>query len=126
MSTRLQRRTLGKSASYTIVHPVDAPGTTFTNDGATGSITFTLPKAKIDLLGVHYRFRAVADQTIVVQPPDADTLLTLNDTAADSIALQTAGQKIGGVIEVECVKVGTGYQWAASGISVGHTYTVAT
>lgn len=127
MSTRLQRRVVPKAASYTIVAPADSPGTIFTNKGAVGAITFTLPAASRALLGWHYRFRAVVDQSITVQPPVADTLLALNDLAADSIALSTAGQKLSGEIEVECVETVDGtFQWAAAGISVGHTYTVAT
>lgn len=127
MSTRLARRVVPKSASYTIVYPMDAPGTIFTNKGAAGAIVFTLPAAIRALLGCHYRFRTVVDQTITVQPPVADTLLALNDLAADSIALSTGGQKLAGEIEAECVETADGtFQWAASGISVGHTYTVAT
>jgi hypothetical protein len=127
MSTRLQRRVVPKSASYTIVAPMDAPGTTFTNKGAVGAIVFTLPAAIRSLLGYHYRFRPVVDQTITVQPPVADTALALNDAAADSVALSTGGQKLGGLIEAECVEVTDGvFQWAISGLAVGHTYTVAT
>lgn len=127
MSTRFTRRVVPKSASYTIVYPMDAPGTTFTNKGAVGAIVFTLPAATRALLGVWYRFRTVVDQSVTVQPPVNDTLLALNDLAADSIALSTGGQKLAGMIEVECVETVDGtFQWAASGLSVGHTFTVAT
>lgn len=126
MSTRLVRRVVPKAASYTLIAPMDSAGTTFTNKGAVGAIVFTLPAAIRALLGYHYRFRVVADQTITVAPPVADTALALNDTAADSVALSTGGQKLGGVIEAECIEITDGvFQWAISGSSVGHTYTVA-
>ena len=126
MSTRLMRRNVGKAANYTVVFPMDAPGTIFTNDGAGGAITFTLPAAALALLGVEYFFRCVVDQSITVQPPVNDTAIALNDLAADSLAVSTGGQKIGAEIKAVCVKVGTGYQWILSGHAVGHTYTVAT
>lgn len=127
MSLRFKRRVVPKAASYTVVYPMDAPGTTFTNDGAVGAITFTLPAASLELLGVHYRFRAVVDQSITVQPPAVDTAIGFNDVAIDSLAASTAGQKVGALIEAECVKTAAGgYQWMLSGLAVGHTYTVAT
>lgn len=128
MSTRLQRRVVGKAASYTVVYPMDSPGTIFTNDGATGAIVFTLPAANQTLLGVEYEFRAVVDQTITVQPPVVDTAISFNDLAIDSVALSTGGGKIGGAIRATCVKttVSGGYQWVINGVAVGFTYTVAT
>lgn len=127
MSTRLERRHVAKTASYTIKPDTDKPGTVFTNAGAGGAVTFTLPTPNKAVLGWWYRFLGVADQNIIVQPPTADTLIVINDVAADSLALQTAGQKIGGVIEVQCVESASGtYRWSAYGITVGHTFTVVT
>lgn len=98
----------------------------FTNAGAAGAVTFTLPKATRAVLGWWYRFKGVADQAFTVAPPTADTLLALDDAAADSIAASTADQIVGAEIEVVCLETAPGvYQWAASGIAVGHTYTVA-
>jgi hypothetical protein len=127
MSTRLERRHIAKTASYTIKPPLDAPGTVFTNAGAAGAVTFTLPTPNKGLLGHWYRFLGVADQDIVVAAPVVDTLLTKNDAAADSLAASTSGEKIGACIEAECIQTSAGvYRWAAYGIAVGHTYTVAT
>jgi hypothetical protein len=127
MSTRLQRRVVPKAASYTIVPMMDAPGTTFTNKGATGPITFTLPAATRAVLGFYYRFKVVVDQSVLVASAVADTLLALNDLAADSVAASTAGQKLGAIMEAECVETADGtFQWAVSGVSVGHAFTVAT
>lgn len=126
MSTRLKRRVVGKAASYTIVYPMDSPGTVFTNDAAVGAITFTLPTASKELEGTEYSFRPVVDQSIVVQPPAVDTAIGLNDVAIDSLALQTGGQKVGGELKALCAKVGSGYQWILSNSSVGHAATLVT
>lgn len=127
MSLRFKRRVVGKSADYTVKYPMDAPDTTFTNDGATGAVVYTLPTPSVELLGVRYRFRAVVDQSITVATPTADTGIGLNDLAVDSLAASTAGQKIGACIEAECVKTTVGsYQWMLSGTAVGHTYSVNT
>src|SRR5262245_35231643 len=104
MSTRLERRVVGKSADYTIKTNADAPGTTFTNKGAGGAVTFTLPAPVRALLGWYYRFKVVVDQTVTVQTATADTLLALNDLAADSVAASTGGQKLGALMEAECVE----------------------
>jgi hypothetical protein len=127
MSTRLHRRQLHKSASYTVNPVSDSPGTTFTNRGASGAVTFTLPKPTRALLGHWYRFLGLVAQNIVVAAPTADTLVALNDVAADSVALATAGQIIGAVIEVECMETASGtFQWHAHVVSNGATATVAT
>lgn len=90
-------------------------------------MTFTLPTPNRGLLGYWYRFLGVADQNIVVAAPAVDTLLVKNDAAADSLAMSTSGEKIGGEIEATCIETSAGvYRWAAVGIAVGHTYTVAT
>jgi len=127
MSTRLERRVVGKAASYTIRPNSDSPGTVFTNKGATGSITFTLPTPTRALLGWWYRIKVVVDQNVVLAPATADTLVLLNDLAADSLTISTSSEKIGAEIEAQCVETADGtFKWAASGIAVGHTYTVAT
>lgn len=127
MSNRLEQRVVAKTASYTISPAKgDSPGQVFTNAGASGAVTFTLPRATRAMLGTWYDFLGVADQNIIVAAETADTLITKNDAAADSIALQTSGEKIGGFIRVTCIKNGDSYQWLAAGLSVGHTFTVVT
>lgn len=122
MSTRLNRRVVAKTAAYTIKPPMDACGTVFTNRGATGGVTFTLPAPNLGLAGYWYRFKGLADFAITVASETADTLIALDDIAADSVAIATANEIIGGEIEAFC----DGVSWYASGIAVGHTYTVAT
>lgn len=68
---------VAKAASYTI--GATETGTTFSNRGATGSITFTLPTAKV---GMIFRFIKAAAQSIVIAA-----------AAADKINGGTAGKK---------------------------------
>ncbi len=110
-----------KTANYTI-KANDLNGTVFTNRGAAGAVTFTLPDPTAVPVGQFYYFLGVDDQNIVVQTATTDTLLVINDVAADSLAMSTAGQKIGGLMMVFC----DGTQWVAVGVAVGVTFTVAT
>lgn len=128
MSTRLARRVVAKTANYTVNPNLDSAGTIFTNAGAAGTITFTLPAiTSRAFLGFWYRFRGVADQTVTVATAVADTLLTLNDVAADSLSFSTGGQKIGAEIEAIVIETSPGvFRWAAAGQAVGFTYTIAT
>lgn len=64
-----------------------------TNRGAAGAITVTLPDAPGT--GAWLDYRGVADQDITFATNTADTLIILNDAAADSLAFSTAGNKIG-------------------------------
>lgn len=89
------RDVVAKTADYTVTS-ADS-GTVFTNRGAAGAVNFTLPTiAK----GLRYRFYSEAAQTITITSTPADTLVTHNDLAADSIALSTANRQIGGSVEV--------------------------
>lgn len=127
MSTRLERRTIAKTASYTINPAIDRPGTVFTNAGAAGAVTFTLPAPGQGTRGWWYRFVGVADQNIIVAALTADTLIVIDDTAADSLAIQTAGQRISAEIEAKCVETTPGtFRWVAIGIGSGYTYTPST
>jgi hypothetical protein len=93
-----------------------------TTRGATGAVTFTLPDPTADIEGAWVRFINLVDQNMTVRTATADTLVTVNDTAADSIAISTASQKIGAVIECYC----DGTNWIAWVTSVGITGTIAT
>lgn len=126
MPINLKRRVVGKAANYTVNPYVDRCGTVFTNKGATGGITFTLPAPNAGLLGLWYRFKTVVDQDVTIATATADTMLSLNDLAADSLAISTSSQKIGGEIEAQVVESVTGtFKWAVCGVAVGHTYTLA-
>lgn len=113
-----------KTGNYTIspAQGVDPCGTIFTNRGAAGAVTFTLPIASTVPAGTWYLFAGVADQNVLVASNPADTLLATNDAAADSVGFSTAMQKIGGLI----LAINDGTQFAAYVISVGITPAIAT
>lgn len=108
MSTRLELRVVPKTAAYT-VSPAkgDRSDTLFTNDGATGSVTFTLPSAAVQLKGWSYRFMAVAAQAIVIAAGTAGDLVSIGTGARDSVTLASSFRILGGMIEVFC----TGTKW---------------
>lgn len=120
-------RIKAKTADYTILSPAtssagDPSGTIFTNRGAAGAVTFTLPAPVAALAGVFYEFLGIADQNFAIAGAAVDTLLVVNDAAADTLTVSTASHKIGAHMRVVC----DGTIWAAYGDSVGDTFTVAT
>jgi hypothetical protein len=120
MSTRSQLRIVPKTSAYTVNTNQDRCGTRFTNRGATGSVTFTLPAPHAGLIGWFYEFFGVADQNIVVSAGSAKGLAFNNATCA-SLASQTGGGLIGAKIRATC----DGTSWLLEGTTVGVTYTVA-
>ena len=63
----------------------------------------------------------LTNQTVVISAATVDTLITVNDTAADSVAFQTTSEKIGSHVRF----ISTGTYWVA--INLGSTtMTVAT
>lgn len=90
-----------KTAAYTVVANVDN-GKTFTNEGASGAVTFSLPPATV---GQWYRFVAKAAQEIRLDPNGTETI------ALDTGVQQGAGayitfNAIGERVSIECVKAG--------------------
>ena len=76
-------------------------GTYFVNTAATeAEINFTLP-AITDGPWVFW-FIAVADVNLKVTAETADTLLTFNDAAADSVSFETSSMKMGGAFMCLC------------------------
>lgn len=111
-----------KTADYTIVSTTDPSGTIFTNRGAAGAVIFTLPAPSRALEGVWYEFLGLADQNFLVKTATVDTLVVVNDAAADSLSVETSSHKIGAHMLAVC----DGVAWIAYGDSVGDTFTVAT
>lgn len=111
-----------KTADYTIVTGTDPSFTLFTNRGASGAVIFTLPAPAASIAGTIYDFLGIADQNLSVKTATADTLIALNDVAADSVAASTSSQKIGASLRAVC----DGTSWIVFGNAVGVTATVAT
>lgn len=86
-----------KTSNYTV--KASESGTVFLAAG-TAAVTFTLPP--IDDGPFYFKFINAVDQNMVVAANTADTMITFNDVAADSVAFQTASEKIGGTVEVYC------------------------
>lgn len=94
-------------------------GQMFITNGA-GSVTFTLPSPK---RGLEYSFYNAVDQNMVITCATTDILIVYNDIAADSVALSTASEKVGGSFRV----VGTGTKWLViPSLWEGQTPTLAT
>lgn len=93
------KRISAKTAAYTLTP--DDNGKIFTNRGAGGAVTFTLPPTADIPTGFNVRFFVVADQNVTVASNgSADNIVAFNDAAADSIAFSTGSEKIGSGIEV--------------------------
>lgn len=98
-------------------------GKIFTNRGATGSITITLPAADSENAGGIITVMTLADQSVTVASSPADKLVILNDAAADSVAVSTSSEKIGAVLDF--ISDGTNF-FAASRCVGATTITTAT
>jgi len=111
-----------KAASYSVVMPDDT-GKLFTTTGATGAITFTLPAPAAALKGTYCRMFNTVDQNMVIAVTGNDTLVTLNDAAADSVTFSTSSEKIGASATCVC----DGDKWLVMDTSENSiTSTIAT
>lgn len=90
----IYRRITALTASY--YAKADDIGKMFTNRGAAGAVTITLPPNSQLEAGWWCQAYAVANQNLIVACSPTDTMAALNDATADSVALQTASEIIGG------------------------------
>ena len=95
------RELITATASVTL-GPEDA-GKTVCNVGAAGAVTVTLPAPAACRPGDDILVLSCADQDLVVASGTADQMITLNDVAADSVALSTSSEKAGGGFLFTCV-----------------------
>jgi len=98
-----------KTSDYTVT--AAESGTIFTTEGAGGAVVFTTPAVGD---GLHYWFVNAEDQTMTVTAGAADTMVTFNDVAADSVGFATTSEKVGGAIFI----VSDGTKW----MTFLHTY----
>lgn len=92
------RWTEAKTAAYQVTK--EDSGTIFHTTGATAAVTFTLPP--ISDGPFHFMFISGADVAMTVAAKTADTAVTYNDLAADSVAFSTSSEIIGGSVDVIC------------------------
>ena len=82
-----------KTANYTVLAKDN--GMEFTTTGAGAAVVFTLPTLAP---GLWFKFRNCVNQDMTVAAATANTIMSFNDTAASSVVLNTANEKIGGVL----------------------------
>lgn len=110
MSTRLEQRRIALTAATTIGQAYGhAPGTIFTNRGATGSVTATLPTPSLANIGHWYEFQVHANQSLIVAGAAAGAIATVGNAAADNVGFQISSKKIGRRLKV----TSDGTQWYA-------------
>lgn len=90
-----------KTTSYAILTP-DDNGKIFTNQGAGGAITFSLPAAT---LGQEYHFVLKAAQELRIDPNGSETI-SLPTGVQQAAGKYITANAIGERISVECVKAG--------------------
>lgn len=95
-----------KTSSYTMT-PLDECKI-FTNRGAGGAVTFTLPVVTTLPVGWSVSVVAVAGQNVVIASNGSnDNIVTFNDAGADSITFSTSSEIIGAAVTL--VWDGTGW-----------------
>ena len=97
-----------KTASYAVVAEVDN-GKIFTNQGASGAITFSLPAATV---GQCFAFIVKAAQELRIDPNGTETI-ALPTGVQQAAGKYVGADAIGERLEIECVKAG---EWDAKGV----------
>ena len=96
------RTTEAKTAAYTVVANTDN-GKTFTNEGASGQVTFSLPAATV---GQWYRFKVKATQELRIDPNGTETIALPSTGAQQSAGAYLTADANGEGCEIECVTAG--------------------
>lgn len=92
-----------KTAAYTVVAGTDN-GKTFTNAGATGQITFSMPAATV---GQWYRFRVKATQELRIDPNGTETVALPSTGAQSAAGKYITADANGEGCMIECTVAGT-------------------
>jgi hypothetical protein len=98
-ASKLVQTVNAKTADYTLTNT--DWGAVFTNRGAAGAVTFTLPPVASTPAGAYAEFFVVTDQTVTIAGT-AGELTTFNDAAANSVAFSTSAEKLGAAIKAFC------------------------
>lgn len=91
-----------KTAAYTVVAGTDN-GKTFTTEGASGAVTFTLPAATV---GQWYRFFVGAAQELRIDPNGTETIALPSTGAQSAAGAYIVADAVGEGVEIECVVAG--------------------
>lgn len=109
-------KVVAKTAAYSVV--AADRGSIFTNQGASGSVTLTLPAIA---RGFYAKFYCEADQTFIVAAVTGDTIVAFNDAAADSVSIGTASEKVGTSVTIYSNADGT--KWLSEVCLAAETVT---
>jgi hypothetical protein len=101
LNGRNLRTVSAKTADYTVL--TTDIGTTFTNEGASGAVTFALPPATV---GLWFRFKSKAAQELRVDPNGTETIALPSSGAQQAAGAYLTFNADGEGIEIECVKAG--------------------
>ena len=96
-------------------------GTLFVCYGGSANVNFTLPTM---VHGLEFGFYNAQDYNMTITATPADSLVTLHDAAADSIAVSTSSEKIGAMFEI--IGLGNGKSLAIPHLWKAQTVTVVT
>ncbi len=100
-----------KTAAYTI--KTSECGTAFTNTGASGAVTLTLPAATP---GLHYSFRVSVAQELRIDPDGSETISLPSSGVPGAAGKYLTADAIGETVHLQCFVAGS---WSV----VGHTGT---
>lgn len=103
----MKRSIIAKAANFTIDPTAEPCGTIYTNRGASGTITGTLPAPSQALKGWHCRVLTIVAQIVTIATTTVDTLITDNDATADSLSTTA---RIGVSLDLVC----DGVSWVAT------------
>lgn len=109
-----------KTAAYTVTSAEN--GVIFTNRGATAAIAFVLPLNSTIPIGFCVEFYGISAYGFSVETNPADTMIVINDVAADKLTMTTTSLMIAAALK--CMWDGTAWLTWRNGF--GNTYTVAT
>jgi hypothetical protein len=108
-----------KTVAYTVT--TSESGVIFTDRGATVAVNFTLPVNSTVPIGFDVTFYGVSAYGFTVTCSPADTIVGLNNAAADTVTCTTTSLMIGAAVRL----IWDGVSWLAFAASAGPTYTVA-
>jgi len=100
-----------KTGNYTVVTPDDV-GKLFTNEGAGGTITFSLPAATV---GQHYYFAIAAAQTLQVDPAASENISLPPTGVLQGNGVDIFSNVVGETLHVICAVTGTWNVWGTTG-----------
>lgn len=100
-----------KTAAYTILAAENGAG--FTNAGASGAVTLTLPAATP---GLHYHFRVSAAQELRIDPNGTETISLPSTGVPGAAGKYLSADAVGETVHLVCAVAGS---WSV----IGHTGT---